>query len=272
MDFTMEFSANSPRANAILEGTFLQPPIAGPNSEAGDEEDADNEMPTITPQATNGEAVQDETDSQEATAHTPRHLQRNTVKELTQALVDSFCYATKPDTIPAELTQEEYRGKLKAWDESTSTSPTTNMHLGHLKAYWAEHTLQEGSHEATALEDQRRAILNGHLLLLNYALQTGYSYEPWKRIVNTMLEKDLGIPKIHRLRVIHLYEADYNLILGVKRRQVLHHAVKSNLINKGCYGSQPGKEATNVLFVQELEFKISRMTREASLHFDNNAT
>ena len=103
------------------------------------------------------------------------------------------------------------------------------MHLGHLKAYWAEHTLPEGSPEADAMEETHRKILEGHVLLINYALQTGYSYTPWKRIVNTMLEKDPGIPKIHRLRVIHLYEANYNLILGVKWRQILHHAVHSGL-------------------------------------------
>ena len=87
-----------------------------------------------------------------------------------------------------------------------------------------------------------------------------------------MLEKDPGIPKIHRLRVIHLYEANYNLILGVKWRRVLHHAVQSNLINEGCYGSQPGKEATDALYVRELEYEISHLTRKASLHFNNNAT
>ena len=135
------------------------------------------------------------------------------------------------------------------------------MHLGHLKAYWAEHTLSAGGPEAQELEDKQRKILEGHVLLSNCALQTGYSYAPWKLIVNTMLEKDPGTPKIH------LYEADYNLLLGVKWRQVLHHTVKDGLINEGCYGSQPGKEANNTLFIRELEYELSRLTRKALLRF-----
>ena len=147
-----------------------------------------------------------------------------------------------------------------------------NMHLGHLRAYWAEHTLAEDTQEASALETARKNILKGHLLLLNYAIQFGYPFDKWKCIVNTMLEKDNGLPKIHRLRVIHLYEADYNLILGVKWRQALHHAVSKGLINEGCYGSQPGKEATDALFIREMEYELSRLTRKPSLHFDNDAT
>ena len=110
--------------------------------------------------------------------------------------------------------------------------------------------------EANALETTQQKILDGHLPLLNYALQFGYSYNIWKHIVNTMLEKEQGVPKLHRLRVIHLYKADYNLILGVKWWQVLHHASLQGYLNEGCYGSQPGKEASG----------------KATLHFDNDAT
>jgi hypothetical protein len=51
------------------------------------------------------------------------------------------------EAIPYELNSNEFLRKLKVWDERTSTSPTTNVHLGHGKAYYADHDLQEGSKE-----------------------------------------------------------------------------------------------------------------------------
>ena len=62
-----------------------------------------------------------------------------------------------------------------------------------------------------------------------------------------MLEKDPGQPKIHHLRMIHLYEADYNLILAVKWRQLLHLACNNGFVNPSLFGSQPGKEALDAV-------------------------
>jgi hypothetical protein len=45
------------------------------------------------------------------------------------------------------------------------------MGLGHLKAYWAEHTLTPDTEEAQTLEAIRSKILHGHLVLLNLALR-----------------------------------------------------------------------------------------------------
>ena len=176
------------------------------------------------------------------------------------------------DTIRHSISQEEYEGKIKAWDERTSTSPGTNMHLGHLKAYFARHTLDPDSDKSKTLERQRQATLDGHLALLNYALHFGKPFDSWKMVVNAMLEKNPGTPKIHRLRVIHLYEADYNLILAVKWKQLLHFACDNHFINPSHFGSVPGREALGAVFIREMEYEITRMTRKPLIHFDNDAT
>ena len=76
-----------------------------------------------------------------------------------------------------------------------------------------------------------------------------------------MLQKDHNNPRIHRLRIIHIYEADYNLLLAVKWRQALHHAEDQMLLNDGLYGSRPGRSVTEVsrrkllVFHLEVDYK-----------------
>ena len=109
------------------------------------------------------------------------------------------------------------------------------------------------------------------MLLLNYSLKFGYIFDRWRTIVNSLLEKDVGQPKIHRLRVIHLYEWDWNLLLGVKWRALLHHAFDNGLLNEHCTGGVPGKSAPDTVFVKELEYEICRLTRKSLVMFDNDA-
>jgi hypothetical protein len=93
-----------------------------------------------------------------------------------------------------------------------------------------------------------RDLVSMHHLSLEYALINGYSYQRWKKVVNIMIEKEPGNPKIHRLRVIHLYEADYNLVLGIKWRQLVHHCEDNKLLHPSLYGARPGRGALEPVF------------------------
>ena len=179
----------------------------------------------------------------------------------TKWIFQQMKYVALPDSIPWELTVEEYEGKIKSWKETTSTSPVSGVHLGHGKVCFAKHLLDKGTPEALELEEWRSRIIVAHVLLLNYALKFGYVYERWLTIVNAMLEKDPGSPLLHRLRVIHLYEWDWNLLMGVKWRHLLHRACDQKLVNENCYGSMPGKECLDPVFVKELEYEIARLMR-----------
>ena len=87
-----------------------------------------------------------------------------------------------------------------------------------------------------------------------------------------MIHKEAGNHKIHRLRVIHLFEADYNLILSVKWRQQIYAADKDQLVNPGQYGSYPGREATSLCLLKELKTDISYSSRKPIINFDNDAS
>jgi exonuclease III len=186
------------------------------------------------------------------------------------------------------ITQEELEGKLKAWRESTTTSPS-GMHLGHYKSLLARHRYSHAIEETTTDSDSedterptdyeqkcdydrmQQAILRVHLLILNYALERGYSLNRWKTVANTILFKEQGNVKIHRTRVIHIYEADYNLVLGLKWRVALYQAEALKLLNKGQYGSRPRRNAIDPVMIEELQFEISRATRRTLIQTNYDA-
>ena len=131
------------------------------------------------------------------------------------------------------ITDEEFCSKLKVWTETTTTSPS-GLHLGHYKALIArheysfdasdDHVTAEMAQLKAELDSKQAAMRAVHLTLINYALEQGYSYRRWQTIANTILFKDTDNVRLHRTRVIHIYEADYNLILGIKWRMATYQA------------------------------------------------
>jgi hypothetical protein len=87
-----------------------------------------------------------------------------------------------------------------------------------------------------------------------------------------MIHKEAGNHNIYRPRVIHLFEADYNLILSVKWRQQIYAADIEQLVNPGQYGSYPGREATSLCLLEELKSDISYSSRKPIINFDNDAS
>ena len=91
------------------------------------------------------------------------------------------------------ITEDDIKKGFKSWKESTTTSPS-GRHLGHYKAL---------------IQDP--LLLTCMCKFLNIAISRGISIPRWCQAVNVLIEKDHGQPRINRLRIIHLFEADYNL-------------------------------------------------------------
>jgi hypothetical protein len=66
-------------------------------------------------------------------------------------------------------------------------------------------------------------------------------------------------------RVILIYEADFNLLLAVKWRQLLHHADTKGLLNPGQFGGRPGCKAQSLAFLEELKYDIVYLSRRTLL-------
>ena len=87
-----------------------------------------------------------------------------------------------------------------------------------------------------------------------------------------MLEKDLGSPKIKRLRVIHLIEADYNFVLKSEwGRQLVYHGEDHE-----CFGQQqfarPGQQCIDAVHQKMLTYDLVRIMLIGLAVFNNDAS
>jgi hypothetical protein len=193
------------------------------------------------------------------------------ISDITRLFLDNMTRITETESAPKFLTIEEFKGKFKVWRESTSTSPS-GRHLGHYKALVAiiDRSLEGG--ERTKYKAYQEEIAECYIGLINYAIKHRYSLRRWKTIVNMMIYKEHGNVKIHRLRVIHLYEADLSLLWGVKWREGMHTALRKKALHQGQYGGLPGRDCTSLTYLEELRFDYSKLTRFSVANFDNDAT
>jgi hypothetical protein len=193
------------------------------------------------------------------------------IDELMQTLVDHMSATVTLDKFLVTITIAEWEAKIKIWDERTATSPS-GMHLGHHKALVRPPDLELSSDEGKELENKRLALLHGQVDLIKYALTHGYSFDRWKVIINVMVLKEPNNPRIYRLCLIHLYEADFNLLLGVKWRKIIHHALQHETINQSQYGDLPGRNSLVPVFIEEMQNEIARASCKPYIEQDFDAT
>jgi hypothetical protein len=89
------------------------------------------------------------------------------------------------------------------------------------------------------------------------AFQYCFSYPHWRVSWHCMLQKD-KVPYLHRLRIIQLFEGDFNgalkYLLG---RLLMYHIVHQNECDKQAFGSIPGRTAHEALITLQLIYDNS---------------
>jgi hypothetical protein len=102
----------------------------------------------------------------------------------------------------------------------------------------------------------------------------GVSLECWQKIVTTMLEKDVGHPKLHRLHIIHPLEANLNFLIKilVERHFVWHSEEDHGAFGEAHTGSRPGRSAINVVLQKELTYDLAARTLSNLAMMENDAT
>jgi hypothetical protein len=85
------------------------------------------------------------------------------------------------------------------------------------------------------------------------------------------IEKISGTPLIHELRVIHLIESDFNLMVGIENRRMMWEAEESRALGIEQNGSRKGQEAIQFVVEKQAKFSTSRMARTNIASLDNDA-
>jgi hypothetical protein len=139
--------------------------------------------------------------------------------------------------IPIDISFEDYLKAFNIWRERTTTSPS-GRHLGHYKILMKLNVIDD---------DENKTNISLKLLQLYYqitiiAARLGQTLERWANVSTCMIEKIAGNSRIDKLRVIHLFESDYNLILKIIwSRRAVWNAHCNDIINHGQSGSRPGR-------------------------------
>lgn len=196
-------------------------------------------------------------------------VERLTADKWAQDILRS-CKEKIPE-VESDLTVIGIKKKFRMWRVTTSTSPS-NRHLDHYHALMNPDGLDETKPHKRHMKTVRENIWKMHFEILQYAVSNGHCFERWQQVVNTLIEKDQGDPKIHRLRVIHLMEADYSLLMGHYFRKVMHTSEDKQLLNPGCYGSRANRSAHDPIILEVLQREYSMVTRTSQIKFSNDAT
>ena len=94
----------------------------------------------------------------------------------------------------------------------------------------------------------------------------------WKRTVTTLMEKEQGSPKIHRMRSIHIIEAEVQFIAKLFYcKKLLHNAEKHDLITGQQYGGRKQQQAQTVVLNKLMYYNISHQQLLEAAFMDDDA-
>jgi hypothetical protein len=163
----------------------------------------------------------------------------------TQEILQYIAKQKQLPEIELYISPEEVARGFRQWKETTSTSPS-GCHLG-LRRIPAITT------DDKELEKIRQQILHVQMHIINIPIYNGFSPTRWQTVINAMLEKIQGKPLLHKLRVIHILEADYNLILKVIfGKRLMRNCKQHGTLGNFQDGFQKGRSTTRTLLHNEI--------------------
>ena len=157
--------------------------------------------------------------------------------------------------IESEITVKEFESLVKKTRESTASSPS-GIHVGHYKV-------------SISMSDIAATLTS----MLSLPFEHGFSPKRWQASIHVMLEKIPGQPRVDKLRIIQLLEADFNIALKIKiGRQLMKHAEKHDLLGNQMHGGRRGHSTTTAIAIQTLTNDIAKQEGSCFVSMNLDAT
>jgi hypothetical protein len=103
-------------------------------------------------------------------------------------------------------------------------------------------------------------------------LKYGFAPKCWCTCIDVVLEKIPGRPIIEKLRIIMLYEADFNSVLKlIWGKRLVRHAESNMALGSDNHGSRPGRRCTDTLLEKLMIYEHVRLTRTSLITVANDA-
>jgi len=168
---------------------------------------------------------------------------------------------------------------FRKWPERTSTS-LSGRHLGIYKllskdTQRSQQCKKKVPHQPPTPSQPKPPEYDGKNVLklihqlLSMAVQHCHTYNQWRTIWNLFLEKEIGVPKITKLRTLHIVEADYNLLLkwfgpkGFIKRAEDHHQLTPYQGSGRC-----SRSAINLACKKVAAYDYVTITRTPAANFE----
>jgi len=158
--------------------------------------------------------------------------------------------------IPFIYTYYQFKNMIRKTKEKKTASPS-GRHWGHYKAL---------------LEMEDDSMLKTIYKIMNMSMQTGIILERYTKVAITLLEKDLGRPRIHRLRPICIVEAELNCLAKQHwSRDLMWHVELNKSITNDQYGGRRGRQAQSAVINKILYYNIQHQIAEEAIFIDKDA-
>lgn len=104
------------------------------------------------------------------------------------------------------------------------------------------------------------------------AIKNNIVLKRWCTTITTLIEKDAGQPKIHRMRAIHIVEAEMQFFSKSLYVQKMMKNVESlNLVSDEQYGGRAQRQAQSAVLNKVQYYDITRQLRTPSAFMDDDA-